>query len=175
MRFSPLSIAGAYEVELEPIEDERGYFARAFSADEFRAHGIEISVVQCNVSLTAKQGTLRGLHYQRDPYGEAKLIRCTRGSIFDVGVDLRPDSATFKSWVGLRLDTRERMAFLPVGVAHGFLTLEDDVEVTYLMSHHYVPDAATGVRFDDPAFGIELPGDVEVVSERDRSFPDFRF
>lgn len=174
MRFTPLSIADAYEVELEPIEDERGYFARAFSADEFSAHGIDMSVVQCNVSLTARRGTLRGLHYQRDPHGEAKLIRCTRGSIFDVGVDLRPDSATFKLWAGLRLDARERMVFLPEGVAHGFLTLEDNVEVTYLMSHHYVPDAATGVRFDDPVFGIQWPGPVEVISERDRSFPDFR-
>ena len=175
LRETPL--AGAHVVELERLRDERGHFARTFDAEQFAAAGLDARVVQCSTSFNARAGTLRGMHYQADPHGEAKLVRVTRGAVFDVIVDLRPASPTCRGWFGIELDAESgRSLYVPVGFAHGFQTLVDDSEVLYQMSHPYVPDAARGVRFDDPAFAIEWPPSPPtglVVSERDRAFPDF--
>jgi dTDP-4-dehydrorhamnose 3,5-epimerase len=176
MRFSQTPLADTWVVELDPIADERGWFARTFDAEEFAAHGLNPSMVQCNVSFNARRDTLRGMHYQAEPHGESKLVRCVRGAIFDVAVDLREDSATLHGWHGVELSAENRRAFyIPAGLAHGFQTLTDDTEVLYQMGHHYVPEAARGVRFDDPAFGIEWPEPAgeRIVSERDASYPDF--
>jgi dTDP-4-dehydrorhamnose 3,5-epimerase len=176
MRFSQTPLAGAWAIGLDLLGDERGWFARSFDTAEFEARGMNASVVQCNSSFNAKRGTLRGLHYQVEPHGESKLVRCVRGAIFDVAVDLRPDSPTYCHWHGFELSAENRLAFyIPAGLAHGFQTLVDDCEVTYQMGHPYVPDAARGVRWDDPVFAIEwpeAPGE-RVVSEKDRLFPDF--
>ncbi len=162
-------------IELEPVADERGWFARSFDAEEFERHGLEPTVVQANVSFNERAGTLRGMHYQREPHGEPKLVRCSRGAIYDVIVDLRPDSSAHRSWYGVELGRENlRMLYVPVGVAHGFQTLEPETEVSYLMGSEYVPEAATGVRWDDPAFGIEWPvADERLVSEADASLPSY--
>lgn len=174
MRFEELAIEGAHVIHLEVISDERGHFARTFSTEEFRAHGLDPHVEQCNISFNERAGTLRGLHFQEEPYGEAKLIRCTRGSVFDVGLDLRPGSDSFGQVASLELRRDEAtLVYWPSGIAHGFLTLEDASELTYQMSHGYVPTSARGVRWDDPRFQIRWPRPVEVVSARDASFPDF--
>ena len=176
MRFEATAIPGAWAIELEPLGDERGWFARSFDGDEFRAHGIELTVVQANTSFNARRGTIRGMHYQADPHGEPKLIWCTRGTIFDVGVDLRRESPAYCAWHAAELsESNLRMLYLPPGVAHGFQTLTADCQVSYLMGHRYVPEAACGVRFDDPAFDIAWPAlDVPAtISERDRAHPDF--
>lgn len=177
MRFIETPLRGAWVVELEQISDERGWFARSFDADEFEAHGLDPTVVQCNLSFNARAGTLRGLHYQAEPDGESKLVRCVRGAIVDVAVDLRPDSPTYCGWHGVQLSEENRLAYyIPAGLAHGFQTLTDDCEVLYQMGHRYVPEAARGVRFDDPAFAIQWPPapGTRIVSDRDRSYPDFR-
>ena len=175
MRFVPTPLAGAFVVELDKLQDERGHFARTYDAEEFARHGLDPAVVQCSTSFNARAGTLRGMHYQAAPDGEAKLVRCTRGAIHDVIVDLRPASETYCNWFGVDLTAANgRMLYVPVDFAHGFQTLEDDSEVSYQMSHHYVPEAARGVRFDDPAFGIDWPLPNPIVSDRDRQFPDFR-
>jgi dTDP-4-dehydrorhamnose 3,5-epimerase len=170
-------LAGAHVVAFEPIRDARGHFARTFDAESFAAHGLEPCVVQCNTSYNHRAGTLRGMHYQADPHGEAKLIRVTRGRIYDVTVDLRANEPTFRRWFGVELDADSgRALYAPVGVAHGFQTLVDDTEVLYMMSHHYVAEAARGVRYDDPAFAVEWPEPPptgRVISERDLDFPDF--
>jgi dTDP-4-dehydrorhamnose 3,5-epimerase len=173
VRLTETPLRGAFVVDLDLLRDERGHFARTFDAAEFAAAGLDPTVVQCNTSFNARRGTLRGMHYQAEPDGEAKLVRCTRGSIFLVMVDLRPGSATRHRWLGVELDARgERMAYVPEGFAQGYQTLEDDVEVSYSMSHRFVPDAARGIRWDDPAFGIEWPAaDERVISDRDRSWP----
>ena len=175
MVFGETPIAGAVLIELEPQVDERGSFARTFAADEFAAHGLEMRVVQCNTSTNVRAGTLRGLHYQVPPYAEAKLVRCVRGSLYDVVVDLRPESPTYCAWYGVELSASNlRMLFVPVGLAHGFQTLEDDTEVLYQMSAEYSAEHARGVRWDDSAFGIEWPdADVRTISERDRDYADF--
>ena len=176
MRFEKTPLPGAWLIELDLLGDERGWFARTFDADEFQRRGMNPAVVQCSASYNARRGTLRGLHYQAEPHGESKLVRCVRGAIFDVAVDVRSDSSTFRRWHGVELSDSNRLAFyIPAGLAHGFQTLTDDVEVLYQMGDPYVPDAARGVRFDDPAFGVQWPAlDGEpIVSERDRSFPDF--
>ena len=145
-------------VELEQLRDERGFFARTFDAEQFAARGLDGAVVQANTSFNSRAGTLRGMHYQAEPHGEAKLVRVTRGAVFDVIIDLRADSATFRGWFGIELDAASgRSLYVPVGFAHGFQTLVDDTEVLYQMSYHYVPEAARGVRFDDPAFAIAWP------------------
>lgn len=168
------AVAGAYVIEPERIEDERGFFARTFCRREFEAAGLNASFVQCNISFNRHKGTLRGLHYQDPPHAEAKLIRCTMGAIFDVIVDLRRDSPTFKRWGSVELTASNRkMMFAPEGCAHGFQTLEDDSEVLYQMSGFYRPDAARGCRWDDPIFGIEWPPGPRIISDRDRAFPDF--
>ena len=166
---------GTIVIEVERHEDERGFFARAFCADEFAAHGLSTSVAQCNISFNRRRGTVRGLHFQRLPHAEAKLVRCTAGAIYDVAVDLRPASPTFCRHVGVELTARNRrMLYVPPGFAHGFQTLADESEVFYQMSEPFAAAAADGVRWDDPAFAIVWPLDVQVISERDRSFADFR-
>jgi dTDP-4-dehydrorhamnose 3,5-epimerase len=169
-------LPGVWAIELERHGDERGWFARTFDRDEFRARGLNPDVVQCNASFNSLRDTLRGMHYQAEPHGEPKLVRCVRGAIFDVAVDLRPDSPTYCRWHGVELTSENGLAlYIPAGLAHGFQTLSDDCEVLYQMGHHYVPDAARGVRYDDPAFGIEWPEPCveRLVSERDASYPDF--
>jgi dTDP-4-dehydrorhamnose 3,5-epimerase len=176
MIFGETPIEGAILIELERLADERGSFARTFSAEEFAAHGLETRVVQCNTSTNTRAGTLRGMHYQVPPYAESKLVRCVRGAIYDVVVDLRPDSPTYCAWYGVELSASNlRMLFIPVGLAHGFQTLEDDTEVLYQMSAEYSAEHARGVRWDDPAFGIEWPdADVRTIADRDRNYADFR-
>jgi dTDP-4-dehydrorhamnose 3,5-epimerase len=176
MIFGETPISGAILIELEPLVDERGSFARTFSVDEFAAQGLETRIVQCNTSTNARAGTLRGLHYQVPPYEEAKLVRCVRGAIFDVVVDLRPGSPTYCAWYGVELSAANaRMLFVPVGLAHGFQTLEDDTEVLYQMSAEYSSEHARGVRWDDEAFGIEWPPvERRTIADRDASFADFR-
>jgi dTDP-4-dehydrorhamnose 3,5-epimerase len=175
VKFTETPVPGAWLVELEPIEDDRGWFARMFCTEEFSARGLDATVAQCNASFNRRSGTLRGMHYQAEPHGEAKLVRCTQGAIYDALVDLRPSSPAFCGWTGVELSAgNRRMLYAPVGTAHGFVTLTDNSEVLYQMSYPYVPDAARGVRFDDPAFGIEWPVEPAVISERDRSYPDFQ-
>jgi len=172
--FRPAEIAGVHIVELEPIADERGSFARSYCADEFAAAGIELAVAQTNLSRNTKRGTLRGLHYQAEPAPDPKLVRCTAGRIFDVAVDLRPASPTYCRWVSAELDgERQNALFVPAGCAHGFLTLSDHAEVTYLMGAAYVPELARGVRWNDPAFAIAWPFAPAAMSERDASYADF--
>jgi dTDP-4-dehydrorhamnose 3,5-epimerase len=175
MRFSATPLKGAFVVDLEPIEDERGMFARSWSREDFADQGLDGRLAACNVSYNAAAGTLRGMHYQAPPHEEAKLVRCTAGSIYDVIVDIRAESATFRQWFGIELNARNRTAlYVPAGFAHGFQTLVDDSEVLYLMSTPYVPEAARGVRWDDPAFGIDWPPAASrVISERDRNYADF--
>ena len=176
MKFHPAPLPGAWVIELERIEDDRGWFARTFDAAEFRARGLSGEVVQANASYNARAGTLRGMHYQADPHGEPKLVRCGRGRIFDVAVDLRPDSPTYRAWHGVELtEDNDRLFYLPAGLAHGFQTLADATEVLYLMGHEFVPGAGRGVRFDDPAFAIDWPPAAggRIVSDRDRAYPDF--
>jgi dTDP-4-dehydrorhamnose 3,5-epimerase len=174
MRFLETRISGVFEVHLEPKYDERGFFARAWCQREFESHGLNARLVQCDVSVSTRKGTLRGLHYQAAPFAETKLVRCTGGGVYDVVVDLRPQSRTFKSWTSVVLTAENRIAlYVPEGCAHGFLTLEDQCEVFYQMSEFYNPGSARGVRWDDPAFQIDWPGKVEVISERDRTYPNF--
>lgn len=177
MRFSESELAGVWLIEPERIVDERGSFARTFDSEEFSGRGLSAEVVQCSSSINTRAGTLRGMHYQAEPHGEPKLVRCVRGAIFDVAIDLRDGSPTRGRWFGATLSAANGNAlYIPAGCAHGFQTLEDDSEVLYQMGHRYVPEAARGVRFDDPAFAIEwpeAPGGARIVSERDASYPDF--
>jgi len=174
MIFTETKLKGAYIIDLERFIDERGFFARSWCQREFEEHCLNPRLVQCNISFNISKGTLRGMHYQVSPCEEAKLVRCTMGAIFDVIVDLRPESPTFKhSFADIITAENRRMLYIPEGFAHGFLTLQADTEVHYQMSGFYSPDHARGVRWDDPAFGIQWPGEVLVVSGRDRSYPDF--
>ena len=174
MIFQPTGLAGAYVIAIERLSDGRGFFARSFCAREFEDHGLNPSMAQCNISYNRHAGTLRGMHFQASPFEEAKLVRCTRGAIHDVIIDLRPGSPTFMRHVGVLLTPEERnMLYVPEGFAHGFLTLEDHTEVFYQMSEFYVPGAARGFRWDDPAFAIDWPASVSVISERDAAYPDF--
>jgi dTDP-4-dehydrorhamnose 3,5-epimerase len=174
MIFRETKLPGVFEIGIERMQDERGFFARSWCRKEFEAHGLNPSLVQCNISLSKRKGTLRGVHYQAAPHWEAKLVRCTRGAIYDVAVDLRPESPMFKQWVAIVLTADDRnMAFIPAGCAHGFLTLEDETEVFYQMSDFYNAGSARGVRWNDPAFRIEWPAKVEVISERDGAYPNF--
>ena len=174
MIFTETTLKGAVIVDPERHEDPRGFFARTWCERECAGHGLNTRIVQCSVSVNKKKGTLRGLHYQTAPHQEAKLVRCSRGSIYDVIVDLRPDSPTFKRHVTVVLSAENgRMLYVPEGCAHGFQTLEDDTEVSYQMSAFYAPECARGVRWDDPAFGIDWPPDDRIILDRDRSYPDF--
>jgi dTDP-4-dehydrorhamnose 3,5-epimerase len=175
-RFIQTRLPGAWVIELEAFADERGWFARTFDAEQFAARGLDPTVAQCNASFNARRGTLRGMHYQAYPHGESKLVRCVRGAIFDVAADVRPDSPTCRRWHAVELSAENALAFyIPAGLAHGFQTLTDDCEVLYQMGHRYVPEAARGVRWDDPSFAIEWPAvDGErIIAEKDRAYRDF--
>jgi dTDP-4-dehydrorhamnose 3,5-epimerase len=174
VKFLPTRLTGACVIELERFEDERGFFARSFCRDEFAAHGLKAAFVQCNVSFNATRGTLRGLHYQASPHEEAKLVRCTRGAIFDVIVDLRKGSGTYLQWISVELTAENhRMLYVPEGFAHGFQTLEDGSEVFYHMSEMFRPEAARGARWNDPAFGITWPLPRPTMSARDAGYANF--
>ncbi|MFO0752927.1 MAG: dTDP-4-dehydrorhamnose 3,5-epimerase [Thermodesulfovibrionales bacterium] len=161
-------------MEPERIEDRRGYFSRTWCRKEFESRGLNPRLAQCNISYTRRRGTLQGMHYQEEPYGETKLVRCLRGRLYDVIIDLRPGSPTFREWLPATLSGENgTMLYIPEGFAHGFLTLRDDTEVFYQMSEYYRPDSARGVRWDDPAFGIRWPLAVKVISERDKSYRDY--
>jgi dTDP-4-dehydrorhamnose 3,5-epimerase len=167
-------LPGAFVVETEPIEDERGWFARIYDESELEQRGLASRFVQSSIAFNKEWGTLRGLHYQAEPHAEAKLVRCIRGAVYDVIVDLRPGSSTFERWAAVELSAAGgELLYVPEGLAHGYLTLEDETETLYLISAAYAPDAARGVRWDDPAFGIEWPHDPRVMSEKDKAWPDF--
>jgi dTDP-4-dehydrorhamnose 3,5-epimerase len=172
MIFTELSLAGAYTIELTRSGDERGFFARTFCAAEFAARGLPIAMPQCSVSFNLRKGTLRGLHFQADPHGEEKLVRCTAGAIFDVIVDLRADSPTRRRWFGTELTAENRRSvFVPKGLAHGFITLRDDTEVFYMISVPHAPMSERGVRWDDPAVAIRWPIAPVLISARDTAYP----
>ena len=175
MRFQPTELPEVVVIELDRLEDDRGFFARSFCAAEFRRHGLVDRFVQANVSFNRRRGTLRGLHYQDEPRPESKLVRCTRGRVFDVAVDLRADSPSYCRWVSSELSAENRRAlYIPPGCAHGFLSLEDNSEMLYLMGVEYDPGLARGVRWDDPAFSIAWPLQPDVISQRDSAYSDFR-
>lgn len=175
MKFSALSLKGAFLIELERFEDERGFFARSWSREEFEAAGLDGSLAQCSVSFNKKKSTLRGMHYQVKPYEESKLVRCTMGAIYDVIIDLRPDSATFKKWHGVELNAENHKAlYIPKSFAHGYVTLKDSSEVFYQISELYHPECAKGVRWEDPAFGIKWPAGKKMINARDSGYPDFK-
>jgi len=166
---------GALVIEPERLSDDRGFFARSFCAREFEAHGLDPRVAQCNISFNPRRGTVRGMHFQRPPHAEAKLVRCTAGALWDVALDLRPESPTFCRHFALELSAENRkMLYLPEGLAHGYQTLADDTEVFYQVSAAYAPDHGAGVRWDDPAFDNAWPLPVTMIAERDRTYPDFR-
>jgi dTDP-4-dehydrorhamnose 3,5-epimerase len=172
VRFQSTKLAGVVLVNLEPHMDDRGFFARSWCQKEFEHNGLNPRLVQCNVSFNKRRGTLRGIHYQATPFEEAKLVRCTGGALYDVVVDLRSASPTYKKWVGVELTAvNRRMIYVPEGCGHGFLTLADETEVFYQMSEFYNSETARGVRWNDPAFQIHWPSDVTVISDRDRSYP----
>ena len=175
MVFSETGLPAAFIVDVDGHDDERGFFARSWCQREFEARGMNSRVVQCNISRNRLTGTLRGMHYQVAPHAEAKLVRCTAGAIYDVIVDLRPDSPTFRRYFGVVLSAENHRAlYVPEEFAHGFLTLADNSEVLYHMSQFYEPAAAQGFRWDDPAFNIAWPEPVRLMSERDRNYPDFQ-
>ncbi|HSE41939.1 MAG TPA: dTDP-4-dehydrorhamnose 3,5-epimerase [Acidobacteriota bacterium] len=174
MIFSETELKGAYLIEPERKEDNRGFFARTYCVNEFKEFGLNTNLVQCSISFNKKKGTLRGMHFQIAPYEEAKVVRCTKGEIFDVIIDLRPNSKTFKKHISAVLTEQNRkMLYVPEGFAHGFQTLTDNAEVFYQMSQLYSPDYARGVRWNDPVFGIVWPQDDRIIIERDRNYPDF--
>jgi len=171
MIFKETPLSGAYVIDIQAMTDSRGWFARGWCKKEFDDHGVTSRLVQANLSQNTKKGTLRGLHYQLAPHEEAKLVRCTRGSVFDVAVDLRRDSSTYCQWFGVELtDRNHRMLLVPEGFAHGFQTLTDDTEVFYQVSQYYTPGAEQGARYDDPAFEIDWPLPVDVISDKDASW-----
>ena len=174
MIFIPTALPGAFVIEPEPASDSRGLFARTWCRRELAAQGLDTELAQCSTSFNKRKGTLRGMHYQAAPFAETKIVRCTRGAIHDVIIDLRPDSATYTQHVAVVLTAEDRKAlYVPKGFAHGFQTLEDDTEVLYQISEFYSPEHSRGVRWDDPAFGIAWPQDDRTMSERDRSYPNF--
>lgn len=174
MIFTETKLKGAFIIDLEKRVDSRGFFARTFCADEFSKHGLANKIVQTNMSRTLKKGTLRGMHFQIPPYQETKLVRCTKGSIFDVIIDLRADSPTFKEWIGVELSVENhKMLFVPRDFAHGFVTLTDDVEVTYEVSEFYTPNSESGIRFNDPEINIQWPIEITDTSEKDGKWQDF--
>ena len=172
MRFTPSRIPGAWVIDIEPIPDHRGFFAMTWLPGELRRHGIDPALAQCNLAFNHKRGTLRGMHFQRAPHAQAKIVRATRGSLLDVIVDLRPESPAYRQWDSVELTAdNHRMLYVPEGVAHGYLTLTDDVEAYYHASTPWEPKAESGVRWDDPAFGIRWPFAPVVISEKDRNWP----
>jgi dTDP-4-dehydrorhamnose 3,5-epimerase len=177
MIFTETKLQGAFVIEPEKLEDERGFFARTWCQREFAERGLNPAIAQCSISFNRKRGTLRGMHYQIAPHEETKIVRCTRGAIYDVNdviIDLRADSPTFTRWLALELDAENRrMLYIPKGFAHGFQTLQDATEVLYEISEFYAPEHARGVRWDDPAFGIEWPAADRILTPRDRAYPNF--
>ena len=172
MKFEPTPLKGAWIITLEPIRDDRGCFARTFCQKEFEAHGIPSPVAQCNVSFNAQAGTMRGMHLRREPMAESKVVRCIRGALYDVIVDLRPESPTYLQHFGIELTQDNLKAlFVPENFAHGFLTLEDQTEAFYMMSEFFTPGCETGLRYNDPSLGIEWPIEPRIVSEKDKSWP----
>jgi dTDP-4-dehydrorhamnose 3,5-epimerase len=175
VKFTETPLAGAYVIDIEPRADERGFFARTWCREEVEALGLNAEIAQCSTSYNKERGTLRGMHYQARPYAECKFVRCIRGAIYDVILDLRPSSPTYKEWFGVELTADNRRGlFIPEDLAHGFQTLADDTEVYYQISEFYQPDYSRGVRWNDPAFNIRWPLEERIMSERDLSFPDFR-
>jgi len=175
VKFYETELAGAFVIDIEPREDSRGFFARTWCKNELEQHGLNTNVVQANMSYNTLKGTLRGMHYQVAPYAETKLVRCTRGAIYDVIVDLRPESATYKRWIGVELTADNRRAlYVPEGFGHGFITLEDNTDVMYQVTAFYTPGAEGGLRYNDPAFGIEWPIPMAVISDKDATWPDFQ-
>lgn len=172
MIFAETRLKGAFLLDLERLADERGFFARSWCRDEFAEHALNTDLVQCNVSFNTRKGTLRGMHYQAPPHEEAKLVRCTSGAIYDVIIDMRPESATFRQWIGVELTAdNRRMLYIPEGFAHGFQTLEGNTEVFYQMSAFYHPESSRGVRFDDPLLAISWPLADPILSDKDRAYP----
>ena len=174
MKFIATPLESAFILEVEPHEDERGFFARTFCREEFAARGLNPKIAQCSISFNERRGTLRGMHYQAAPFPEAKLVRCTAGAIYDVIVDLRPESLTYKQWFAAELTSANRRTlYVPENFAHGFQTLRDETEVLYQISEFYHPEVARGIRWNDAAFGFRWPLDERVMSERDQTFPDY--
>lgn len=174
MRFIKTTLVDAYLIEPEQISDERGFFARTWCQNEFASRGLRTNLVQCNISYNKIRGTLRGMHFQRQPNAEAKLLRCTAGAIYDVIIDLRQESSTFLSWAAFELTAHNRNAlYVPEGFAHGFQTLADDTEVFYQMFNFFAPESAAGIRWNDPAFHIDWPLDISTISDKDRAYPNF--
>jgi dTDP-4-dehydrorhamnose 3,5-epimerase len=176
MIFTETKLKGAYLIDLDKHEDERGFFARAWCIDEFGKHGLSQRIVQCNISFNKKRGTLRGMHFQDAPYEETKLVHCTRGALYDVIIDLRSDSPTFKEWFSVELTAQNyRALYVPKGIAHGFQTLVNNTEVFYQMGEFFHPESARGIRWDDPAFGIKWPlTDSLIISEKDRTYDNWK-
>ncbi len=175
MIFTETKLQGAYEIDLDVRKDDRGFFARSFCQQEFATHGLRTVIAQSNVSFNAKKGTLRGMHFQVAPKAEAKLVRCTRGALYDVIIDLRPGSQTYCAWTAVELTAENgRMLYIPEGFAHGFQTFENNTEVFYQMFEFYSPEHASGVRWDDPAFGISWPLPHPLISDKDRAYPDYK-
>jgi dTDP-4-dehydrorhamnose 3,5-epimerase len=175
MMLTQTILPGAFLIEPQRREDERGFFARTWCRREFEEHGLDPRLVQCSISYNRKAGTLRGMHFQREPHAEAKLVRCTAGAIHDVLVDLRPSSPTYLSWIAVELTAENRRAlYVPAGLAHGFQTLVDDTEVFYQISEFYHPESADGVRWDDPLFRIRWPLANPILSPKDKQYPDYR-
>jgi dTDP-4-dehydrorhamnose 3,5-epimerase len=173
LKFTETQLKGAYIIEPELLTDERGFFARSWCQKEFTERGLNPNLVQCNISFNLKKGTLRGMHYQAKPHEEAKLVRCTMGAIYDVIVDIRPESPTFKQWVAVKLTAENRkMLYIPEDMAHGFQTLVDNTEVFYQMSEFYHSESSTGLRWDNPVFEIEWPIEVKIISDKDSSYKD---
>ena len=174
MIFYETKLRGAFIIDINKMDDERGFFGRAWCKKEFEKHGLKSDIVQANVSYNKQAGTLRGMHYQTAPFTETKAVRCTTGSIYDVIIDLRPESSTYKQWIGVTLsDKNFRMLFVPDGFAHGFITLEDHTSIHYMVTEYYTPGAEAGVRYDDPAFKIKWPMVPTLVSDKDQLHPSF--
>ena len=174
MIFTETDLQGAYVIDVEPIKDNRGFFARGWCKSEFEDQGLKSQIVQCNLSFNHSKGTVRGMHYQLDPFREVKLIRCIRGAIYDVIIDIRTNSASFKSWFGIELsEENRRMLYVPEGFAHGYQTLFDNCEVFYQVTEYYQPNHEYGIRWNDPVFDIKWPLHATIVSDKDKTYPDF--
>lgn len=174
MIFTETKLKGAFEIEIKKLVDERGFFGRSWCANEMKDHGLNANLCQANTSFSSKKGTLRGMHYQMNPYQETKLVRCTRGAILDVIIDLRPTSPTFKQYIAVELtQDNYKMLYVPEDFAHGFITLEDNSEVTYLVTQFYTPGAEKGIRWNDPLFSIQWPFEPTVISDKDKNHPNY--
>lgn len=174
MVFTETKLQGAFLIDIERIKDDRGFFGRSWDKDIMEQHGMNVNVVQSNISFNYSKGTLRGMHFQKHPFEETKLVRCTKGAVYDVIIDLRPESDTYKQWIGVELtEENHRMIYVPEGFAHGYLTLEDNCEVNYLVTQFYTPGSEGGVRWNDPEFNIKWPTKIKIISEKDKKLSDF--